>query len=113
MILSQWPEHSTSRRLLANLLAFRASAHQERGELENAIEGYEESLSLDFAQAGVHNNLGNLYKNLGRTKDAIAAYREAIAVDAGLAEAHKNLGTALVELGEDGQAMAHYRIAVD
>jgi len=113
LILSQQPEHSGSLRQLANLLAFRAVAHQERGELDEAIAGYEESLALDHAQAQVHNNLGNAYKTLGRVDDAIAAYREAIAIDAGLAEAHKNLGTALVEKGESGQAIAHYRAAVE
>jgi|CXWL01.1.fsa_nt_gi tetratricopeptide (TPR) repeat protein len=112
-ILSQMPEHAATRRQLANLLAFRAFALQERGELPAAIEGYEESLALDFAQARVHNNLGNAYKSLGRAEEAIAAYREAIAVDAGQAEAHKNLGTALVEKGERGLAIAHYRAAVE
>ncbi len=111
-ILAQQPEHSASRRQLANLLAFRACALQERGELHDAIEGYEESLALDFAQAQVHNNLGNAYKSVGRTQEAIAAYREAITVDAGQAEAHKNLGTALVEAGERAQAIVHYRLAV-
>jgi Tfp pilus assembly protein PilF len=111
--LSRQPGHAATRRLLANLLAYRAFMRQERGEFEAALEGYEESLALDFAQAQVHHNLGNAYKSLGRTEDAVAAYREAIAIDGGLAEAHKNLGTALVEGGESRQAMLHYRTAVE
>ncbi len=111
LILSTQPGHSGARRQFANLLAFRAFARHGRGEIQAAIEGYEESLALDAAQAQVHNNLGNAYKSLGRTGDAVAAYREAIAVDAGLAEAHKNLGSALVETGNSREAIVHYRLA--
>lgn len=113
-ILSLRPEHSGARRDLARLLALQAYAHQERNDFDMAIEGYEESLALDHGQAQVHNNLGNIYKNLGRLADAVAAYREAIAADAGLAEAHLNLGTALYQLtGESAQAIVHCRGALD
>jgi len=112
-ILSLQPEHSGARRLLAHLLALQACAHQERGEFDTAIEGYEESLALDHGQVQVHNNLGNVYKSLGRLEDAITAYRDAIAIDSGLAEARLNLGTALYQTGESGQAIAHCRAALE
>jgi tetratricopeptide (TPR) repeat protein len=107
------PEHPGALRHLARQLALQAYAHQERGELDIAIEGYEESLALDRAQARVHNNLGNVYKDMGRLADAVAAYREAIAHDGAMAEAHLNLGTALYQLtGETAQAVAHCRAAL-
>ncbi len=113
-ILSLRPEHPVARRHLARLLALNAYAHQERGEFDIAIEGYEESLALDHGQARAHNNLGNVYKNLGRLGDAVAAYREAITADTGLAEAHLNLGTTLYQLtGETGQAIVHCRSALE
>lgn len=113
-ILALRPEHPAARRDLAHLLALQAYAHQECGDFDSAIEGYEESLALDNGQARVHNNLGNVYKNLGRLEDAVAAYREAIDHDAGMAEAHLNLGTTLYQLtGDTAQAIAHCRTALE
>ena len=113
-LLSLQPEHADARGRLAQLLALQAYACQQRGEFDQAIEGYEESLALEHGQALVHNNLGNIYKELGRLADAVAAYREAIAIDAGLAEAQLNLGTALYQLtGETGQPIAHLRLALE
>jgi len=112
-ILSLQPEHPGARRELAQLLAQQAYARQERGDFDTAIEGYEESLALDHGQARVHNNLGNIHKQLGRLEDAVAAYREAVGADSSLAEAHLNLGTALYQLtGETAQAIAHCRAAL-
>ncbi|MGH8671985.1 MAG: tetratricopeptide repeat protein, partial [Burkholderiales bacterium] len=113
-ILSLQPEHSGARGHLGHLLAVQAYACQERGEIESAIERYEESLALDQSRARAHNNLGNVYKNVGRFEDAAAAYREAIAQDPGLAEAHFNLANLLYQLtGETAQAIAHCRSALD
>jgi len=113
-MLSLRPEHPDARRELAHLLALQAYAHQERGEFDAAIEGYEESLALDHGQARVHNNLGNILKSLGRLADAVAAYREAAGADNGLAEAHLNLGTALYQLtGEAAEAIVHCRAALE
>jgi tetratricopeptide (TPR) repeat protein len=113
-ILALQSEHSGARGHLANLLASQAYAHQESGELEAAIERYEESLALDFGQARVHNNLGNIFKDQGRPADAIAAYREAITADAGLSEAHLNLGNVLYQTtGDAMQAIEHYRAALE
>jgi tetratricopeptide (TPR) repeat protein len=113
-ILLLQPDRADARGHLARLVSVRAYAHQERGELNSAIEGYEESLALVHEQSRVHNNLGNIYKELGRLADAIAAYREAIAVDIGLAEAQLNLGNALYQLtGETAQPILHFRAALE
>jgi Tfp pilus assembly protein PilF len=112
-VLSLSPEHAGARHDLSQLLALQAYAHQERGDLDAAIEGYEESLALDHGQARVHNNLGNIFKHLGRLADAVAAYRDAVGADDGLAEAHLNLGTSLYQLtGDAAQAIVHCRDAL-
>lgn len=112
-ILSLRPEDAGARHDLAQLLALQAYAHQERGDFDAAIEGYEESLALDHGQARVHNNLGNIFKHLGSLADAVAAYREAVGADSGLAEAHLNLGTSLYQLtGDAAQAIVHCRDAL-
>ena len=110
--LSLQPENAEACRLLAQLLALQAHEHQERGEFDAAIEGYEESLALDHGHAQVQNNLGNVYKSLGRTQEAVTAYRDAIAIDGGLAEAHLNLGIILWQTGDNRQAIASVSAAL-
>ena len=112
-VLILQPENADACRLLAHLLALQAHAHQERDEVDAAVESYEESLALDHGQAQVRNNLGNLYARLGRIQNAIAAYRDAIAIDSSLAEAHLNLGIMLRQTGENGQAIASFRAALN
>jgi tetratricopeptide (TPR) repeat protein len=112
-VLAQEPENVNALDLLGQLLSMQGYAHQEHGELDAAIESYEESLALAPRQPQVHNNLGNAYKDLGRLADAITSYREAISMDRGYAEAHLNLGNALQQTGEIAQATAHYRAALE
>lgn len=114
-VLAQEPENASALQFLAQLLGVRGYAHQERGELDAAIECYLEALALapGHAQAQLHNNLGNVYLNQGRLGDAIAAYREAISTDRGYAEAHLNLGIAQQQMGEIRQAAMQYRTAIE
>jgi tetratricopeptide (TPR) repeat protein len=107
------PEHPEARRLLAQLLAARALANQERGDLEAAIENYQESLALDDAQAPAFNNLGKIYRARRLPEAAAAAFRDAVAADGGFAEAHLNLGMALRDAGDHGAAMTSFRIALE
>lgn len=107
------PEHPDARRLLARLLAARALAHQERGELEAAAANYQESLALDAAQAAAFNNLGKIYRTQRLAEAAAAAFRDAVAADGGFAEAHLNLGIALRDAGDHGGAMTRFRTALE
>jgi len=91
----------------------KAHASQERGEVEAAIESYEESLVLDPSRAQVHNNLGNLYRSLGRLEDAEASFRLAIRADASLAEGPLNLAMLLAQTGRAGEAIEQCRKALD
>lgn len=111
-VLIEQPENAEALRGLGQLLGARGYALQERGELDAAIECYQEALALDPSQAQACNNLGNAYKELGRVHDAVASYRNAIAADRNLAEAHLNLGIALHEAEAFGEAAECYRTAL-
>lgn len=111
--LIERPEDAQALRGLAQLLSARGYALQGRGELEAAIECYEEALALDPSLAQAHNNLGNAYKACGRTREAVASYRDAIAADDALAEAHLNLGTVLHEAAQIDEAARCYRTALE
>lgn len=112
-VLYMRPENADARRQLAQVLALRALAHQERGEFEDAVAGYEESLALDDAQAQVRINLGNAYQRQGRLEEAIVAFREVIAMEARNADAHLNLGIALSQTGKSAEAVDLFRTALD
>ena len=68
-----------------------------KGQTDEAIGEYRESLRLkpDYPQA--HDNLGNAFLIKGRTDEAISQFREAIRVKPDYADAHNNLGAALCE----------------
>ena len=57
----------------------------------------------------MHNNLGNLYRELRRPTEAIAAYRRALELDPQHARAHANLGNMLKDLGDTDGALAAFR----
>ena len=111
-VLENDPENVAARRHLARLLSAQGYSRQERGELDSAIEDYEEALALDPAQPLACNNLGNAYRSAGRMEQALAAYRDAIELEPGLAEAHLNLGIALQQRGEHAAAAERYRDAI-
>lgn len=111
-VLIEQPENADALRGLGQLLGGRGYALQERGELDAAIECYQEALALDPSQAQACNNLGNAYKDQGRVAEAAASYRNAIAADRTLAEAHLNLGIVLHQAGVLGEAAECYRTAL-
>lgn len=63
--------------------------------------------------AGVHNNLGNVLKNLGQLEDAVASFRRALKLKPDFAMVHFNLGNTLKELGHLESAVTSYRRALE
>lgn len=68
---------------------------------------------LESDLAGVHNNLGNAYKQLGRTIEAIEEYRKAIKIQFDLVQPHFNLGELYQKKGNFKEAARHYRMALE
>ena len=74
---------------------------------------FEKALAIkpDFAEA--HNNLGNVFKELGRTTEAISSYRKTLTLQPDFADSYYNLGNLYQDLGELQKALDFYQKAVD
>jgi uncharacterized RDD family membrane protein YckC/regulator of sirC expression with transglutaminase-like and TPR domain len=78
----------------------RAYAHDEKGELIEALRECELSIQLAPDLAEAHNLRGIILDELGHKREAIAAYREALRLDPGFEEAGENLAEIEDELRE-------------
>lgn len=63
------------------------------GNLEEAREQYVEATALNSKDAVLHNNLGNVYRDLKQYDQAVESYKSAIAQNATLKSAYINLAS--------------------
>ena len=84
----------------------------EQGDLQSAIEEYQESIRIKPNFAFPHNNLGLALSKQGKLDAAIREYREALLIDPAYANAHNNLGIALAGQGDLDGAIRKYRDAL-
>lgn len=77
----------------------QAYAHQMRGELDQAIRLYQESLAV-FPTAEAHTFLGWTYSFQGRLDEAIQECHKAIAVDPDFGNPYNDIGVYLMQKGE-------------
>jgi Tfp pilus assembly protein PilF len=88
----------------AHELFEQAYERQMRGELEAAIELYQQSLDL-HPTAEAHTFLGWTYSFQGRLEEAIAECHRAIAVDPDFGNPYNDIGAYLIEKGELEEAI--------
>ena len=93
-----------ARRQRALELWQEAYAHQMRGELEEAIRLYQESLAI-YPTAEAHTFLGWTYSFQGRIDEAIAECHKAIAVDPEYGNPYNDIGVYLMQRGEPEAAI--------
>src|SRR5574341_2293345 len=77
----------------------RAYARQMRGELDEAIRLYQESLAI-YPTAEAHTFLGWTYSFQGRLDEAIAECHKAIAVDPDFGNPYNDIGVYLMQKGD-------------
>lgn len=82
------------------------------GDLEGAIQLFQQAIATDPSLAIAHYNLGTAHRARGYLDEAIAAYRQAIALDPSYPEAHQNLGVALFKLGQLPEAIQAFQRAI-
>lgn len=73
---------------------------------------YKYMLTLSPDVAVLHNNLGNVLKDLGKIDEAIKHFDRSLELAPNSAEIHNNVGNALRELGKVDEAIGHYRKAL-
>jgi serine/threonine-protein kinase len=81
------------------------------GQLDEAIDFYEQAIRLDPKYAPAHMNLGVALKATGNVDEAIDCYRRAIEADPTFAQAHNNLANALKGRGDLAGAVEHFEQA--
>lgn len=82
----------------------QAYQHQMRGEYEQAIPLYEQSIEL-FPTAEAHTFLGWTYSFMGRLDEAIAECHKAIEVDPDFGNPYNDIGAYLMQRGQLDEAI--------
>ncbi len=85
---------------------------QSGAPIEQVIEAYETSVTLDPHSAGALVNLGTIYFNGKLWVEAERHYRKALEADPDYALAHFDLGNLFDERGDRAKAQFHYQAAV-
>ena len=84
----------------------------QKGEVDEAIVHFSETLRINPRYVSALNNLGNALEKQARVNEAIVYYLKALQVDPEFSDAHNNLGNALAAQGKHKEAMRHYAEAL-
>ena len=87
-------------------------ALERTGDIEKAIEHYEEAIRIepDFLRA--RNSMGNALSKQGKYEEALPHYIYALTLKKKYADGHFNLGFALMNLGKNDEAIEQYHKAI-
>lgn len=100
-----------SRKRRALELLQEAYREQMRGQLEQAVQLYTESLAA-YPTAEAHTFLGWTYSFLERLDDTIEECKKAIAVDPDFGNPYNDIGSYLIKLGRPDEAIPWLERAV-
>lgn len=98
------PESGDEKRKLAFQYFKQAYRKQMKGELDEAIGLYEQSLEV-LATAEAHTFLGWTYSFMGRYDDAITECYNAIVVDPTFGNPYNDIGAYMIERGQLDEAI--------
>ena len=83
------------------------------GHMEEAISEYETAIRIFPDYVSAHNNLGNMFLNMGRLPEAVSEFKAALRAEPNAAELHNNLGAALARMpGTLSEAIFEYKAAL-
>lgn len=87
-------------------------AYFKRGEIDKAIQEFDEALKLKKGHAEAHNNLGAAYAMEGQSKKAEQHFLAALRLKPDYSDAHNNLGIFYGSQGKMDQAIMHFQQAL-
>jgi Flp pilus assembly protein TadD len=114
--LGYWKDSETLFRHVLEVTENNPLAHlnlgialDNRGQTDEAIRHFQETIRLKPRQAISYFNLGNAFAKKGQIDEAIRQYREAIRLQPDYEKAHNNLGNALLSQRQFDEAIREYR----
>jgi tetratricopeptide (TPR) repeat protein len=91
-----------------------AEAYTKDKQYDKAAEIYKKSIELDPTNAGLHNNLGNVYADMNKIPDAKAEFQKSAEVDpAHAGQAYFNLGAIMYNQGNMDESAAAFKKATE
>jgi Flp pilus assembly protein TadD len=100
--------------------SYANAAKQEQGldtrkqDQQKAIDYFQKAMALDPNNAGLHNNLGSVYAEMGKVDEAKAEFQKAADINpAGAGGYYYNLGVVMVNQGKMDDASAALKKATD
>ena len=117
--LGYWKDNETLFRHALNVTEKNYHAHKglgdallRKGQIDEAIDQFEEAALLMPGYIDVHYNLGNTLLKKGLINKAINQFQEAIRLKPGYADAYNNLGTCLLKKGQVDEAISQFQVAI-
>jgi len=98
---------------MASLYFDRAGSYAMSGDYNKAIAMYKKSINLNPADDKAHNNLGNVYRDIGLYTKALKEYETTLKINPYSVEAHNNLGILHIKRGLDDEAISEYITAIE
>ncbi len=102
-----------TRPFMASLYFDRATYYTMSGDYDKAIAMYKKSIKLNPVDEKAHNNLGNVYRDIGLHREALKEYERALKINPYSAEARNNLGILYVNRGLYDEAIKEYMLAIE
>ena len=94
------------------ILARTADAYSKAKQYDKALEFYQKALANTPDDAGLHENVGNVYANMNKIPEAQAEYQKAAQLDpTHAAEAYYNIGAIMTNTGHMPEAAAAFKQA--
>ena len=94
------------------MIAKKGNDYLRLGKLENAIEEYNLSLSIDSTESSIFYNLGNAYFENKSYDDAINAYSNVIKIEPNKYKAIHKMGVSYQKLNDHESAILQFRKAI-
>ena len=90
-----------------------ASTCSRQGQIDEAIDYYNQALTVRPDSESARDNLGLLLASVGRLPEAIANFQHALSLQPQLADAHYSLALTLQSQGLLSEAIDHYLHAIE
>jgi len=117
--LGYWKDNETLFRHALEVTENNCLAHKalgdaliKKGQIDEAINQYQEAIRLIPGYAEAHYNLGTAFQKKGQIDEAISQFQEAIRLTPDYADAHNNLGGTLFKKGQINKAINQFQEAI-